>query len=537
MPKLPASASEGTLRVAVATEFPLVHWQARCVEALAAVPGVALEHWLRVTPGRQRALGSGARALRVVPIPEPLRHLGPDEAFPRESAQTEPDGEVDILLDLTGRGVVMPVPWAGEIWRFRYGDALSSDPARQALVDYVRTPGRTRVALISEPGGAIVREGWLSWWRGEQLDRILLDPAGWPATAALDRTSPRTGEDASSGPEDDGGGSVVAELARRLGRGPGLPGAVLQVAAATRRTMRVARTLLRHDDWHVGVIDAPIERVAAAGGDFAVTWLPGRRGRFAADPFGLERDGVLHVFFEDFDQRVSRGTISHLQIEADGTVSDPEPVLDPGVHTSYPFLVEHQGTTFLMPETSAAQKLVLYEAVDFPRTWRPAATLLDGIPAVDASVIEYSGRWWMFATRLDSGANHNLFIWHAPELTGPWTPHAANPVKTDSRSSRPGGTPFVSEGKLYRPSQDSSSVYGGRVIVNEVQVLTPRAFVERSVGSVAPPAGSPYPDGLHTLSRAGTRTLIDGNVHHFVRETFKLDVVAKLRGRRPRSVS
>ena len=215
-----------------------------------------------------------------------------------------------------------------------------------------------------------------------------------------------------------------------------------------------------------------------------------------------------------------------------GRQGDPERVLDPGVHTSYPFLVEDQGSVFLLPETAAAGKLVLYEAVDFPRHWRPVATLLDDVPAVDASVIEYGGEWWMFATRLDRGANHNLFIWHGPELTGPWTPHARNPVKTDARSARPGGTPFVSDGRLYRPSQDDSHGYGGRLVVNEVEVLTPRAFAERPVRWIEPPQGSPYPDGLHTLSGAGTRTLVDGNARHFVRETFRRDVAARLGRRR-----
>jgi hypothetical protein len=521
----------GRLRVAVATEVPLVRWQARCIEALALVPGVTIERWIQAVPGQRRGAGEGPGALGIVPIPDPIRDLVPD-AEPRLSVLDGADGTADILLDLTGNGVARPDQWAAETWRFRYGERLSADPDRTALVDYVQRPGRTRVALVAEPGGGIVREGWLSWWRGEQLERMLLDPTEWPAMAALDRTNPPVGEDAPRSDDGDSG-SIVAGVTRRFARVAGLPRPVLQAAALTRRTLRVAGTLTRHDDWHVGVIDAPISDVIASSGDIKVRWLPGHRGRFAADPFGIERDGVLHVFYEDFDQRTARGTISHLEIAADGTAGESEPVLDPGVHTSYPFLIEHGGRTFMMPETASARKLVLYEAIEFPRRWQPAATMLDGIPAVDASVVEFGGRWWMFATRIDRGANHNLFIWHAPELVGPWTPHVANPVKTDSRSARPGGTPFVADGKLYRPTQDDSLVYGGRVVVNEVMVLTPRAFVERPVGAVSPQRGSAYPDGLHTLSGAGTRTLIDGNIRHFVRETLMLDLAAKVRGRRP----
>ena len=260
-----------------------------------------------------------------------------------------------------------------------------------------------------------------------------------------------------------------------------LPQPLLEVAAVGRRMRGWVDVLVRHHDWNIGIVQAPIERMLTADEGPAITWLPARPGHFAADPFGLERDGVLHILFEDFDQRRGRGSISHIAIGPNGTVSDPECVLDPGVHASYPFLVEHEGAVFMLPETSAAGELVLYEAVDFPHRWRPAVTLLPGIPAVDASVIEHAGRWWMFATRLDRGANNNLFVWYAPQLTGPWTPHAANPVKTDAHSARPGGTPFVSAGQLYRPSQDNSLVYGGRVILNRVDVLTPTAFSERPV--------------------------------------------------------
>ena len=516
------------LLVAVATDAPVVQWQARCIEALAGVPGVTLRRWIQVAPAQPKTVGNGgggmgSLARAVVPTPGVLLELDPEDGVDPVSAEAAAGGEVDVLLDLSAGGA-SPVTWATETWRFRYGPGRSMDPVRALLVDYIRHPGRSRVFLVAEPGERVVREGWLSWWRGEQLDRLLLDPASWPATAALDRLDPKPG-----GATAD----VVEAPQSRSDPGSGVPRPVLQIAAIARRGLSVASTFTRHDDWHIGTIDASIDAVVGSAVDLPITWLAGRPGRFAADPFGIERDGVLHVFFEDYDQQRARGTISHLQIAADGTAGEPEPVLDPGVHTSYPFLVEDGGSVFLLPETAAAGELVLYEAVDFPRRWRPVATMLEDVPAVDASVVEFEGAWWMFATRLDRGANHNLFIWHAPQLTGPWTAHAANPVKTDARSARPGGTPFVSGGKLYRPSQDDSHGYGGRVVVNEVQVLSARAFTERPVRWIEPPHDSPYRDGLHTLSGAGTRTLVDGNSRHFVKETFRRDVAARLGRTRP----
>ena len=92
--------------------------------------------------------------------------------------------------------------------------------------------------------------------------------------------------------------------------------------------------------------------------------------------------------------------------------------------------------------------------------------------SLDPTIVEWAGRWWMFGTRRDRDPNAELWLWHAPSPLGPWTVHAANPVKIDVRSSRPAGTPFVLDGVLYRPAQDCSRGYGGAVVVN--RVVAPR---------------------------------------------------------------
>ena len=69
------------------------------------------------------------------------------------------------------------------------------------------------------------------------------------------------------------------------------------------------------------------------------------------------------------------------------------------------------------------------------------------------------------------------------------------------------------DGALYRPAQDCSVTYGGAVVINRVERLTPEEFVERPVRRLAPAAHGPYPHGLHTLSGAGNVTLVDGKRH------------------------
>ncbi len=513
--------NEQGLRFAIATDGPFTLWQARCIESLAMVPGVTLAQWFPEPAMMTKNRSATAAALAVVPAPEDLLAIDARRSKPA-SASAEPIARADVLLDLTRDGARGAPDQATEVWHFAYGSSLSRDPVRSALIDYIRTPGRSYVALVGEPGTRILREGWLSWWRGEELDRLLLDPAGWPAAIAADGMSaiPAVAT------------AVVGAVERRTGgrnRMNGVPRPVLTAAALGRRMVMTRDVLTRHDDWNVGIIDAPIERFLSSDVDEPTVWLPKRREHFAADPFGLERDGQLHIFFEDYDQRRGRGSIAHVAIAANGSTSDVDIVLDPGVHTSYPYLLEHAGELFMVPETAAAGELSLYMAVHFPDRWRRVATLLRGVPAVDATVIQHEGRWWMFATRDDMGANHNLFAWHAPDLTGPWTSHQANPVKTDARSARPGGSPFVVDGQLYRPSQDDSMAYGGRLVLNRVDTLTTRRFAETPVRRILPDAASRYRDGLHTLSAAGSRTLIDGNVRHLVKATLDRNISGRVR--------
>ena len=302
----------------------------------------------------------------------------------------------------------------------------------------------TRVALVSEPSRAVVHEGRLrtvSWWAGRRA-RNHLARLGRLACAKL----PASGQRRASC--HDSSSATVARGSPRQYRPP--QAAALGEASAT--TPRGWRGEPSRDG--VGGVGHPAQRVERRGragahrGD-ADGWhrnrpsagCPHEPATGPRTPSGLSETASSTSSSRGFSRRLDRGSISHVSISRDGIISDPETVLDPGVHASYPFLVEHDGATFMLPETSAAAgELVLYEAVSFPLQWRRAATLLPGIRAVDASVIEHDGLWWMFAGIDGSGQNQNLYVWHARDLTGPWTPHKANPVKTDARSARPGGT-------------------------------------------------------------------------------------------------
>jgi len=277
------------------------------------------------------------------------------------------------------------------------------------------------------------------------------------------------------------------------------------------------RWLFSHRQWCVGVVDAPIAAFLRPGFVPSVRWIRGIPGRrWIADPFGIRHAGVTTILAEDLDQGEQTGRIVAIKWPDGG-----EPTITPGVmpvevHASYPYLVEDAGEIYAIPETGQAKAVWLYRAVNFPTQWERVATLLEDVAALDTSVFRHDGRWWMFFGVKNRAGAVELHAAYADDLRGPWLRHACNPLKTDIRGTRPGGTPFEHDGKLYRPAQDCVGGYGRAVVIQRVHALTPTAFAEEVAAVVRPDPNGPFPEGLHTLSSMGEHTLIDGQRKLFV---------------------
>jgi hypothetical protein len=241
--------------------------------------------------------------------------------------------------------------------------------------------------------------------------------------------------------------------------------------------------------------------------------IASERGRFFADPCVLSRQGATFIFFEDYRADIGRGVISYCAVGPDGEINPPAEVLAAPYHLSYPFVFEHDGTVFLVPESSANRTVDLYAATAFPGEWEKRATLLSDINATDATIHFDGEMWWMFAAVGEFGAAawDELFIFFSHRVEGPWTPHPLNPVKRDSSSSRPAGALFLRNGKLIRPAQDCSRTYGGGVTLCEVEILTPASFRERVVDKIT----CDWIEGakaLHTLTASDTIEVIDAKL-------------------------
>ena len=267
--------------------------------------------------------------------------------------------------------------------------------------------------------------------------------------------------------------------------------------------------------WQTGIVHARAENLLTQAQleNARITWLPTPQTfHFVADPFGIEHDGYFTVFVEAFDYRVKRGEIHYYQYDQQWQLTGHGVALRRKKHLSYPSILRDGDAIYMLPEENKSGKLTLYRAKNFPSEWEPVATLLD-LPAIDASVVKHDGKWWMFyALPGDNGeAMRQLHVAYADALTGPWTEHAANPVRDALDSARPAGLPFVHENALYLPTQDGTVSYGGAVNFLRIDTLTPDQFAATVVSRLTPSAhiNANYLDGLHTFAQAGEVTMID----------------------------
>ncbi|WP_201722992.1 hypothetical protein [Caulobacter sp. X] len=269
------------------------------------------------------------------------------------------------------------------------------------------------------------------------------------------------------------------------------------------------------DIWRVGLVEAPIADVARRGfpADTPVRWLAEEpRLRFLADPFGLWRDGRLHLFVEAYDYRTRHGVIETIELGADFTPTRRAVVLKEPWHLSYPQVFEADGEIWMLPEAYRSGALTLYRAAAFPDVWEPAARLELDTPAIDATPFQHNGLWWLAYSptgpqRWKQGRLHFAF---AERLTGPWRTHPGNPVRDDLASSRPGGTAWIEDGLPRLPVQDCTRTYGGAIRILNITSLTPERFEAHASQPLDfPPNAGRYSRGLHTLSACGPVTFFD----------------------------
>jgi hypothetical protein len=319
-------------------------------------------------------------------------------------------------------------------------------------------------------------------------------------------------------------GVALADPARE--RAPGMAEAMRDIGTLG---ARVAQRTIEHcfsvGQWSLAFRFAPVEPWDGSLEGFHRLMPP--PDRFWADPFPLSVNGRHFIFFEELPFATGKGHINVVEVDRNGNASAPTRVLERDYHLSYPFLVENEGSLYMIPETGHNKTVEAYRCEEFPHKWKRERVLLDGGFCVDSTFHRSRGceapgfdnRWWMFANigTEAAGVDDELHIFSADHLLGDWQPHRGNPVKSDVRSSRPAGRLFRDGERLYRPGQICAPIYGAGIALHRVTSLTTHEYAEEEDRRIVPCAqrrgrGAEPVLGIHTINRAGDLSVIDAFV-------------------------
>jgi hypothetical protein len=507
-----------TLRFGIMTDsgFRFARWQADAIRALLKVPGV--EPVLLIQNAQPISLRPLDRIKRIqwrlllgqvyvnlfcqppattemVDLTSELRNVtilrcepelkGKHSAYFRESDLARiRDFHPDFLLRFGFniiRGEILRIPRYG-IWSYHHDDEQLYRGSSVGLWEIFNGDPVTAVVLqrLTDrlDGGVILKKGYFPTTArslAKTRETIYTGSTIWPAQVCHDILHGQASY------VDSPPSSTQAPIYRRP---TNLQTFALLFKLAQNQARYYWEGLFVQTTWGVGIWDQPIDQVLNPGKQSQFRYFPelSTSYSFCADPFGILRDGALNVLCERFPHgRSSRGGISTFQLANDPNGIEPRPAFDVGAHMSYPFLLEWNDEIYCIPEIADSNRISLFKAKRFPEEWVEQSVLVEGFPGVDSSVVFFQGRWWLFSSNGRNGSPSQLHLYHAERLEGPWIPHPLNPVKTDVRSSRSAGTPFIRDGVLFRPAQDCSRGYGRQVVVNRVQKITPTDFMEVAV--------------------------------------------------------
>lgn len=222
--------------------------------------------------------------------------------------------------------------------------------------------------------------------------------------------------------------------------------------------------------------------------DFKIIKPP--KDRFWADPILVQKENKNYLFFEELPFSTNRGFLSVVEINENGLSGSVTPILEKPYHLSYPFIFELEDKYYMIPESNENKDIQLYECTNFPNEWKHKMNLMTDLVAVDTTLFFHNEKWWMFTVISECkgiGKNDELFLFYADTpLTKDWKSHPQNPVISDVRRARPGGSIYIHDGKIIRPSQDCSKKYGYGINLNEIEILTETEYREKPIQHIAP---------------------------------------------------
>lgn len=228
--------------------------------------------------------------------------------------------------------------------------------------------------------------------------------------------------------------------------------------------------------------------------------------RWYADSFPFVENGREYIFVEIMDDaNGEKGTIGVIDLHDNKGFVE---IINEPFHMSFPNTFKFKNDIYMMPETSEANQLRLYKAVDFPYKWELQSVLYDGISVVDTVFVKTEANI-MYAVGQKLPEKKNVLF---KIDTNTWKAELAA-LKGNYVDKRPAGNFIQYDNGIYHALQECGRVYGEYLRLIKLDYFDGETLQEREIGtySVSDMTINSKRNyrRVHTLNKIGNLEVID----------------------------
>ncbi len=251
--------------------------------------------------------------------------------------------------------------------------------------------------------------------------------------------------------------------------------------------------------------------------------IPTDNDHWYADPLIYEFEGKTYLFVESYDRHAHKGSIRAAEIDGSGTYNF-HTVIDEPYHLSFPMIFQWKGEICMCTESSNNKSLNLYRCTSMPDQWEKVCELHTEIPLVDTIVLEAQEDYVkMLSSTFDPSNGLNVrYVQCTLRLNqNTYSLDIEDNHAAYNLTERNAGLPFIVDGNVYLPTQQSTDVDYG-VYLNIVPLHEKGQAVHLGPNDLSFEGISPKYDkiGIHTYSLTDKYEVIDLRYLRFMKDKY-----------------
>ncbi len=237
------------------------------------------------------------------------------------------------------------------------------------------------------------------------------------------------------------------------------------------------------------------------------------KGHFFADPFVVTKNNRTVCFVEDYMYRENKGCIAAIEIVDSKNYKILGPVVMESFHMSFPYVFNHEGELYMVPETSESNSIRLYKCIDYPMMWEYQHDIMIDVDAADTMLFSHNNKYWMFSNiSIDSDGDHSsklMAYYRESMLSGDWVAHENNPIVYNCSIGRNAGILNHKSNDVIRCRQKYGfNHYGAALTLARITDLSPSSFHEEEISEISPEFFENI-DGCHHMHSDDNYTVYD----------------------------